>query len=205
MPMTTLTPVDAFSEPVQVEANGTTITKEGIGDLGLQRLANQATFLRNRTPGADASVPIIWNPTAGAPDVSAEWGIAVGGVLLQILVGTTPRSFNWTPPPKGTLTRIDAVVFGSYSSGVHGGLPGTMPTIHGYAHDAATAVVTDLGGAGDASGDVPTYEAVHLISITGLTQDLDGKVINVVVTGEDGANALNDSFAIIAMRFWVTP
>lgn len=206
MPMTTLTPVDAFSEPVQVEANGTTITKEGIGDLGLQRLANQATFLKNRTPGADASVPIVWNPTAGAPDVSAEWGVAVSGVLLQILVGTTPRVFCWTPPPKGTLTRIDVLVQGSYSSATHGGgLPATMPGIHAYAHDASDGTIVDLGGAGDASGDAAAYEVAHLISLTGLTQDIADQVVNLVVTGEDSTNAMNDSFAVIAVKFWVTP
>lgn len=204
MPMTTLTPVDAFSEPVQVEANGTTITKEGIGDLGLQRLADQATFLKNRTPGTDAAVPIVMNPPAN-DDITGEWGSAVPGVMLQLLPGTTARAIRWTPPPKGTLTRIDAVVFGNYSGTGHAGLPGTMPVIRGYANDAATAAVTVLGSVADASGDVPTYEAVHLISITGLAQDLDGQVINVVITGEDGVNAINDSFAVIALKFWVTP
>ena len=46
---------------------------------------------------------------------------------------------------------------------------------------------------------------MHLISITGLAQDLDGQVINVIITGEDGVNAISDSFAVIALKFWVTP
>ena len=205
MPMTTLTPVDAFSEPVQVEANGTTITKEGIGDLGLQRLADQATFLKNRLPGTDVAVPVVFNPPAH-DDIAGEWGSATSGVMLQLQVGTTSRTFRWTPPVKGTLTRIDAVVFGSYSSATHaGGLPGTMPRIHAYASDASDATVVDLGDATDTAADVAAYEVAHLISKTGLTQDLEDQVINVVVTGEDGGNALNNSFALIALKFWVTP
>lgn len=205
MPMTTLTPVDEFTEPVQVEANGTVITKEGIGDLGLQSLANQATFLKNRTPGADAAVPILWNPVQRNLDLTGEWGAAVSGVVLQLLSGASSQAFGWTPPLKGTLTQIDAIVYGAYSSSSHGALPGTMPTIHGYAIDTSDASTDDLGGAADGSADVGAYETRHLISITGLSVALDGKLINLIVTGEDGANAENESFALLAFQFWVTP
>ncbi len=205
MPMSPFTPTDEFTEPVMCETNGTVITREGLGDLGLQRLTNQCTFLKNRLPGADAAIPIVVAPLARDLDVGGEWDVAVGGVLLQVTAGGETVTLPWTGPPAGTLTRIDALVYGDYSSGGHAGMPAGMPGIHVYALDPVTGGLDDLGSVADPSASLGAYETAHQISATGLSVDLSERLIHVVVTGESGANALADSFAVLGLRFHVTP
>lgn len=204
MPMTTLTPTDEFSEPVQVEANGTVISKEGIGDLGLQRLANQATFLRNRTPGADAGVPVLLNPIPRLPE-SGDWVTSSVVPILEETVTTETLYIPWTPPPKGTLTRIDLLVHGLFATTTHAALPGTMPSLQAQAFDLETNTRDDLGTVSDPSASKSAYEVAHEISLTGLSVDLEGKAIDLIVNGEQGANSKADAFAIFGVRFWVTP
>ncbi len=204
MPMTTLTPVDEFSEPVQVEANGTVISKEGIGDLGLQRLANQGYFLKNRLPGADAAVPVLLNPTPRLY-VGTDWITRSIVPIQQAAVTADILYVPWTPPPKGTLTRIDLLVTGLFATTTHAALPGTMPTLQALSFDLETNTRTDLGTVSDPSASKAAYEVPHLISITGLTEDIEGKAIDLILNGEQGANAKGDAYAIFGVKFWITP
>lgn len=207
MPMTTLTPVDAFSEPVQVEANGTTITKEGIGDLGLQRLADQATFLRNRLPGANAAVAITCPAIPRLKDTSGEWEPdSVEAATVQAIIGSVPLGFPLPAlPPVGTLSRVDVVVHGSWEDG-HIDLPAVMPQAKLYQKDlAGSGAGTLVGTEDDASSTLPAYEQLHVISFTGLAIDVADKVFDVRVVGESGANAVAKCFAVLALKFWVTP
>ncbi len=205
MPMVTLTPVDEFSEPVQVEANGTVITKEGIGDLGLQRLANQCTYLYNRLAGPRtifcAPIPSASDGNFFDNDVPSD--SALGVMLQHGAPGSDPivKVFLQGLPIKGTIGEVRVNVFGSFASGVHGGLPASMPSFELWRLDPATGASVQVGTTiTDASGSVPAYEAAHVLTLTGIAQAIEGLLFYLLIRGEDDGNALADSFAVMGIE-----
>lgn len=99
-------------------------------------------------------------------------------------------------PHGATLTQVYVRVLPSAG---HGGLPGTMPVVSVIRH--AMPAHTSLGSATDNSANVGAYEAVHNISVSGLSVSVDRSLYrySVRLAGESGANfvAGMQAFAVV--------
>lgn len=104
-------------------------------------------------------------------------------------------------PYLGTITAITAYV--DPKNG-HGGLPGTMPRLKLSSRTHGSVGDTDVAQQTDTSANVAAYEALHTITLSGLSATIDGtKMYYVEVQSEGGANAL-DFFQLMGLTVTCT-
>lgn len=104
-------------------------------------------------------------------------------------------------PYLGTITAITAYV--DPKNG-HAGLPGTMPRIKLSSRTHGVDGDTDIAQQTDTSANLTAYQALHTITLSGLSQTVDGtKMYYVEVQSEGGANAL-DFFQLMGLTVTCT-
>lgn len=146
----------------------------GITLSGLHRVTYAArTIIRQRAFNA-SSTSANWE--RAATPKGAWQNTASGGTLDIPLEGL----------PHGNV--LQSVVLRWQGAGGHGALP-TMPSIELFKVNF-DGTQTSLGSQADTAADVTAYEAVHSISLTGLSETIDYGTARYVltVTGETGAN-----------------
>jgi hypothetical protein len=76
-----------------------------------------------------------------------------------------------------------------------------MPSVQLWKLDPATGVSTQVGSTGtDGSANVAAYEVAHTITISSLTQAIEGFLFYLLIRGEDDTNALANSFAVMGIE-----
>lgn len=209
-----ITDVDAFTSPVVHPVDGDAVAGAGLQTLA-QNLSNRTRFLYNRTAG-DRTIVLLPIPASSANDYfagdipgSGNSTMVSGGPMIQSGTPGSDPICNcpwYNAPIDGRITEVRANVIGAWSSAVHAGLPSSMPSMQLWKIDPSTGTVTQVGStATDASGSVGAYEAAHVLTISSLTQLIDGFVFFLLFRGEDDTNALAESFAVMSVEFDVEP
>ena len=189
-----ITPVSAWTTPLTGPANGDPVDGGTGGapfDMG-QKLANRVEFLKDHVIGAESqtvSFPLVVQPQG---TVRWEFGLIPAGAaaLHQNSAATAWGVWVELPQPRaGTLTALAAILLGD--PGTHAGLPGTMPTLTLF-RQSGTGAPVSVATVTDTSASVAVYEAVHLLSLTGISETLDTTSPTryyAYITGEAGANS----------------
>lgn len=202
----TLVESNEFTADITVPEGGDARTAASI-EPAFQRLTNRSKFLKERIPGVAASyrveipLAVIQNTNGRFTGNGSGWfqsDVTSGGPLYIVI----PRF------PEGKIDELHVLVAGGVG---HAGLPGTKPSIGLFRWNATPgdpAVGSSYAGVvggvyqSDPSASVAAYEAVHLISQTGLNYTPDAnELIQLVIWGESGANALANQFR--AVRAWM--
>lgn len=195
-----ITPVSAWTTPLTGPANGDPVDGGTGGapfDMG-QKLANRIEFLKDHVvAAADESIriPFIAMNLVDGTTVTAGWGFAQAGsayAINQVSAAAAYILFVELLQPKScTLTSITATLAGA--SG-HGGLPATMPKVTLMRQDTGSlSAPTSVATATDTSGSVGVYEAIHTVSLTGLSEVLafdSGSRYYLKIEGEASTNAI---------------
>jgi len=190
---------DLWTVTVQCAADGEAV--DGASQLlPAQDLADRARRLYNRSiaaKGGDFYVPLTAAYVNTNARFTEDWGGApyynsnvggVGNLVFPIIV-----------PHIGC--EIDNVVVrctGLYAAGAHAGDLGTRPEVTLVSTLRATGVSANEANAFSPTVTSGLYEAMHDIDLGGgLALPLDGtKFYFLAITGEGGANALVDKFAV---------
>ncbi len=205
-----ITESEAWTTPLTAPADGDSVNG-ATWVAAIQGYANRLKYLAARVPGVQSEViNVMPMPVAssGAYFTAPEGAPDQGPMLQTGTPGSDPiAKCPWyNAPRKGTLTQVVLRVQGSWASAVHGALPTSMPAFKVWRVDINTGAKTQVGStATDASGTVGAYEAAHDITLSGLSESLEGRLYFIEVRGEDDTNALANSFAVISMKFSVTP
>ena len=137
---------------------------------------------------------------AGGFTTSGNWTERSYGVWRNTASGGVMEMALDDLPSRGTLT---AVYMRWVGASGHGALP-TLPNFELFRVDEDGAA-TSLGTATDGSGSVGAYEVAHDVSLTGLSEALDGAAQRywITVTGELGGNFVANS-EMVSLRAVVT-
>lgn len=205
-----VTETETWTSPLTAIADGDAVN--GATWLAaIQGYANRLKYLAARVPGVQTEVILTAPmPTAssGAYFTAPEGHSTEGPMIQSGTPGSDPiAKCTWyNAPRKGTLTQVVLRVQGAWSSSAHGALPSSMPAFKVWRSDPTTGVATQVGStATDSSASVGAYEVAHDITLSGLSESLEGRLYFIEVRGEDDTNALANSFAVISMKFSVTP
>lgn len=194
-----LVEVDTWTGTVTVPADGDTANAASVNGA-FQALANRATHLRSRVPGAASSYLVRVPLAAGL--FGADWSFSGSGILVQSTVGAGGSlAITWGPqlPQTGTITAIRARLDGQS----HVTLPGNMPTL--------TLRHVDTSGGGtivlsvtDPSASVAAYDVPHTIEAVG-SHALAVGSYQLQFVGENAGGALNNGLRVFWVEIQVTP
>lgn len=208
-----VTETEVWTTPLQAVADGDSVN--GATWLAaIQGYANRLKYLAARVSGVQTEVitcapfPAISGANYFLTETGSNLATGIGPMLQSGTPGSDPiaKCVWYNPPKKGTLTQVQLRVQGAWSSSTHAGLPSSMPAFKVFRWDPTTGASTQVGTtATDGSGTVGAYEAAHDITLSGLSESLEGRLYYIQIFGEDDTNALANSFAVIAMKFSVTP
>ena len=196
-----ITPVDAFTDPVQGPADGEAVNSAN-AILGLQDLADRTLYCNNRIVGTNQG-QVIDVPFSAEHSGTAVWSPDTWG-FSQVSDATAGADFHIVLP--ASVNRIDAVFARLRPAGSHAGLPGSMPRLKLFEADFSTSGVitfTELEDIVDPSASVAAYELTHSFD--------SGAISHVVApglkqyffrfTGEQGTNFKT---GLQLFRLWLT-
>lgn len=205
-----ITDVDTWTTPLVDLADGDVI--DGAAFLAAQQgVGNRTAFLRARQLGAVAG-SILRQPLVMMHNDASRFAytdsLAAAQGLIQTSIASTGRVMLACPHlPQiavGNHTLIAAIVNFTGGSG-HAGLPATMPHIDLYGQAFAGGAPTLLGSADDTSASVVIYEALHAVSITGLTTPLENyETYYLAILGEASTNA-STGLLVTSAALYVDP
>lgn len=200
---TTVTPVDAWTTPIQVPNDGTEIANQASLLLFVQALADQATYMRKGIPGLAASIQVEV-PLFDGYNINTRFSrLSSGGVIQSNITDAGEVVYHLPVPPYGKIDQLHLLCDGRDGTfgSAHGGLPATMPQL-ALKRVTATAGNTDVTTAAvgstatDSSASAAAYDKVHLISKTGMAHTiLADSSYWVSIKGEAGANSIANNFA----------
>lgn len=194
--MPNITDVDAFTDPVDIPADGDPATSASLLQFA-QDLANRTRYLKNRAIDGltgTIAIPIIASTgTLSADFTQTDDGPNSGssGSLIQTATGAIHSRMPVLGMPRfGTLRRMRVTLEGA--SG-HGALPATQPRFRLFRQlkslDGQSTMVIDLS---DAAASVVAYEASHEITSSDVSIALTpAQLWSLTVDGEGGANYVN--------------
>jgi hypothetical protein len=179
----------------QLDALDTAVTGLGTTKANLAG----AAFSGNVSLGASANV--VFSPARSVTRASrmsvaipvtatSQWTLSLGGRAAQSGgTGTSRVHVDLDVATGDTLSGVRVYLQGG---GGHVGLPATMPNARLWYDDITTGTQNILGVlTSDSSGSVGTYEGVHYIEISGVSEVVSAnRRYFVDVSGESGANAI---------------
>lgn len=194
-----ITDVDTWSTPLTCEADGDAVN--GTNRLTHeQKIGNRTELLRKRTYGAN-DADLIWVPmTPMAQDpAGVRFAVGVSGNWCLNQIAATAAHICYldlmaTLPKNGVMTDMSLNLRGA-TGAPRGNPPATtMPRLRLMSKDpGANSAAVQVATVTDATATGAAYEALHTISLTGLSVPLtnDGGLIYFVeLRGETGGNAL---------------
>lgn len=211
-----ITPTNAWTTPLTGPANGDSVAGGPGGasyDMG-QKLANRVEFLKERVVPTITSDPYYW-PMSPMPQTAANWlakAHSAGAFGLVQDISAAPENFVLSLDghiKNGVLREIHVTVIAEAGHAAFpGGKPATMPTLTLLRQDPGlssgpTVVATFV----DASASAGVYEAIHDLSITGLSETFThdgGQRHYLMVAGEGGANNI-PGLAVLNVRGYFDP
>lgn len=224
MPLVEVVEVDTYTEKVFVPQPGDLDTTASLV-ASVQSLSNRTKNLEQHTYVGDPNGNThYWTVSLGqAYYVPADWGIGplgpggsgfdfiTGGWPQQVLPsgGGNPILFVVQPPMRGKITSFSLHIHGNYGGGApHAALPAVKPSALLVAYKNAAAM-TALASTTDAPANVGAYETPHFTPegyVGGGGHAIDYKEqLAILVSGEDGANALANYLSILSARIAYAP
>jgi hypothetical protein len=171
----------AFNGALTMGATGSLAIEDG-GTLGLENRvgATCTPFTRTRIMGCGGVASEVNNFTKINTTVASYWlQASISAPRIYI-----PLTFV---PLAASITTLTVQLKGASS---HVGLPVTMPSVQLIRQDADAYTLTATNTATDPSADVPTYESVHPVTLSGLNVQPINYAWSVLINGEASTNAL---------------
>ena len=201
---------DTWTATVQCRADGEAV--DGAGQLLIaQDLADRTLYVKNRVPGAAATY-VLKVPVMLGPYGTARFTLSAAGIYHSDITDSgNERVPIFGLPSSGTITTFTAYVDGLYDLGAaHPNLVGTPPRVYLNYKDKAVAGVTISNAmfVDDpfASTNQVAYEVPHSISpVAPVAHAINADYSYFFrITGEAGANATADKFAVYGFDITIT-
>lgn len=197
---------DAWTTTINVPNDTEGANQASLLSNFVQGLANRTTHLRKGIPGIASSYQLEV-PLAAIQSASDRFTGNASGWLQTDVASGGPLYIVLPRVPYGKIDELHVLV----SAFGHAALPANKPQVGLFRWNATpgdpavgSSYAAPVGGAYtvDPSAAVADYDKVHLISATGMNYTPDPyELIQLVIWGESGANAVADRFKVA--RAWL--
>lgn len=199
---TTYSENDTFPEAVTIPSDGDP-PDASAWNVALEALLDRTAFIRARALGVAAAASVSAALNAPHANISSRFELDGAGLGHKQSDITDGGGLRWTigaTDVEGIVTQITVFLDGDGGGADHSGtMPASKPTVKVWLLSLADGSYTQQGSTTtDPSTTTGQYEAVHAVTVTGLSFQWDPDAALVLeVIGEHGANSVANALLVL--------
>lgn len=193
---------DTYPEAVNIPSDGDP-PDASVWNTAFEALLDRTAFIRARTLGVAAAASVSRALNGPYANISNRFELDSAGLGHQQTDVTDGGGLRWVlgaTDVEGIVTQVSVYLDGDGGGADHAGvMPATKPKLKLWLLSLADGSYTQQGATtDDPSTTTGQYEAVHAITITGLSFQWDPDAALVVeVIGETGANSVANALIVL--------